>query len=70
MDTLSHGGFGGVLLSVVLGGGGGRYSGGGVCGTSTKDAARGGGSYNSGTDQQNVAGVSKSDGKVIITLKT
>ena len=38
-------------------------------GTQTKGTAGGGGSYNVGTDQQNMAGVNKGDGKVIITLK-
>ena len=43
--------------------------GGGVVGTQTKGTAGGGGSYNAGTDQQNIAGVNKGDGKVIITLR-
>ena len=50
------------------GGGGGGYSGGGVTGSQTKGTAGGGRSYNIGTNQQNVAGVNKGDGKVIITL--
>ena len=65
----STGGFGGGGAALVLGGGGGGYSGGGVVGTQTKGTAGGGGSYNVGTDQQNMAGVNKGDGKVIITLK-
>ena len=65
----SHGGFGGGGAAMVLGGGGGGYSGGGVVGTQTKGTAGGGGSYNAGTDQQNIAGVNKGDGKVIITLR-
>ena len=64
-----NGGFGGGGFAMVLGGGGGGYSGGGVVGTKTKGTAGGGGSYNSGTNQQNMAGVNKGDGKVIITLK-
>ena len=65
----SRGGFGGGGASMFLGGGGGGYSGGGVVGTQTKGTAGGGGSYNAGTDQQNIAGVNKGDGKVIITLR-
>ena len=65
----SPGGFGGGGAAMVLGGGGGGYSGGGVVGTQTKGTAGGGGSYNAGTDQQNIAGVNKGDGKVIITLR-
>ena len=65
----SQGGFGGGGFAMVLGGGGGGYSGGGVVGTPTKGTAGGGGSYNSGTDQQNIAGVNKGDGRVIITLR-
>ena len=65
----SHGGFGGGGAAMVLGGGGGGYSGGGVVGAQTKGTAGRGGSYNVGTDQQNMAGVNKGDGKVIITLK-
>ena len=65
----SRGGFGGGGASMVLGGGGGGYSGGGVVGTQAKGTAGGGGSYNAGTDQQNIAGVNKGDGRVIITLR-
>lgn len=65
---VAHGGFGGGSFALVLGGGGGGYSGGGVSGTSTKGTAGGGGSYNDGTNPQNLAGVNKGDGKVIITL--
>ena len=65
----SPGGFGGGGAAMFLGGGGGGYSGGGVVGTQTKGTAGGGGSYNAGTDQQNIAGVNKGDGKVIITLR-
>ena len=54
---------------MINGGGGGGYSGGGVVGTQTKGTAGGGGSFNVGTDQQNMAGVNKGDGKVIITLR-
>ena len=66
----SHGGFGGGGFAMVNGGGGGGYSGGGVVGTPTKGTAGGGGSYNNGTDQKNMEGVNKGDGKVIITLKS
>ena len=65
----STGGFGGSGAAMILGGGGGGYSGGGVVGTQTKGTAGGGGSYNDGTDQQNMAGINKGDGKVIITLR-
>ena len=67
---VSQGGFGGGGFAFVLGGGGGGYSGGGVVGTLTSGVAGGGGSYNSGTNQLNMAGVNKGDGKVIIKLKT
>ena len=66
----AYGGFGGGSFALLLGGGGGGYSGGGVVGTNTKGTAGGGGSYNIGTNQQNVAGVNKGDGKVIIALIT
>ena len=65
----SKGGFGGGSFGFVAGGGGGGYSGGGVVGSFLSGVAGGGGSYNIGTNQQNKAGVNKSDGKVIITLK-
>ena len=64
----ASGGFGGGSFAFILGGGGGGYSGGGVTGTRTKGTAGGGGSYNIGTNQQNMAGVNKGDGKVVITL--
>ena len=66
---MSNGGFGGGGFAIILGGGGGGYSGGGVMGTKNKGTAGGGGSYNDGTDQQNMEGVNKGDGKVIITLR-
>ena len=67
----ASGGFGGGSFALVLGGGGGGYSGGGVTGTKTKGTAGGGGSYNIGTNQENMTGVNKGDGKVVITfLKT
>ena len=63
------GGFGGGSIARrLLGGGGGGYSGGGVLGTHEKGTAGGGGSYNVGENQQNVAGANKGDGKVVITL--
>ena len=65
-----NGGFGGgAFASVVGGGGGGGYSGGGVVGNSSSVVAGGGGSYNSGTNQLNMAGVNRGHGKVIIKLK-
>ena len=62
----AKGGFGGGGYATVLGGGGGGYSGGGVVGTLTKGTAGGGGSYNNGTEQLNISGINKGDGKVII----
>ena len=67
---VSQGGFGGGAFAFELGGGGGGYSGGGVVGTSSSGVAGGGGSYNSGTNQLNMAGVNKGHGKVIIKFKT
>ncbi|XP_015747134.1 PREDICTED: loricrin-like isoform X2 [Acropora digitifera] len=65
----SDGGFGGGSFAFYkAGGGGGGYSGGGVLGTYEKGTAGGGGSYNVGKNQQNVAGANKGDGKVVITL--
>ena len=66
----SNGGFGGGSFAFELGGGGGGYSGGGVLGTDKKGTAGGGGSYNAGDNQQNVAGANKGDGKVVITFFT
>ena len=68
--VVSNGGFGGGAFAFKLGGGGGGYSGGGVVGNSSGGVAGGGGSYNSGTNQLNMAGVNKGHGKVIIKLKT
>ena len=65
---VSHGGFGGGAFAFDFGGGGGGYSGGGVVGTKSNAVAGGGGSYNSGTNQLNMAGVNKGHGKVIIKL--
>ena len=65
------GGFGGGSFALSLGGlggGGGGYSGGGVLGAHGKRIAGGGGSYNVGRNQQNVAGANKGDGKVVIAL--
>ena len=67
-SELSNGGFGGGSFAFSLGGGGGGYSGGGVLGTDKKGTAGGGGSYNVGENQQNVAGANKGDGEVVITL--
>jgi len=67
---VSHGGFGGGAFAFYYGGGGGGgYSGGGVIGTWSSGVAGGGGSYNSGSNQLNMAGVNKGHGKVIIKLK-
>ena len=66
---VSDGGFGGGSFAFDFGGGGGGYSGGGVVGTESNAVAGGGGSYNSGTNQLNMAGVNKGHGKVIIKLK-
>ena len=66
---ISDGGFGGGAFAFYIGGGGGGYSGGGVVGTKSTGVAGGGGSYNSGTNQLNMAGVNKGHGKVIIKLK-
>ena len=66
---VSNGGFGGGAFAYKNGGGGGGYSGGGVVGNSSSGVAGGGGSYNSGTNQLNLAGVNKGHGKVIIKLK-
>ncbi|XP_044182154.1 leukocyte tyrosine kinase receptor-like [Acropora millepora] len=65
----SNGGFGGGSSACkLLGGGGGGYSGGGVLATKEIGTAGGGGSYNVGKHQLNMAGANKGDGKVIITL--
>lgn len=66
---VSQGGFGGGGYALKAGGGGGGYSGGGVLSSPNIRVAGGGGSYNSGKNQQNMAGVNKGDGKVIITLQ-
>lgn len=70
-SSVANGGFGGGSFSYEFGGGGGGYSGGGITGTFLDGGtAGGGGSYNSGTNKQNVSAVNKGDGKVIITLNT
>ena len=68
-SPVSQGGFGGGACAFDFGGGGGGYSGGGVVGNSSSGVAGGGGSYNSGTNQLNMAGVNKGHGKVIIKFK-
>lgn len=65
----SIGGFGGGGCGFTSGGGGGGYSGGGFVGNTTGGVAGGGGSYNIGANKQNLTGVNKGDGKVIITLE-
>ena len=67
--SVSNGGFGGGSFAFDQGGGGGGYSGGGVIGTSSSGVAGGGGSYNSGSNQLNMAGVNRGHGKVIIKFK-
>lgn len=64
--ALGNGGFGGGGFSMTQGGGGGGYSGGGVTGNAASGAAGGGGSYNVGWFQENVIGVNKGDGLVVI----
>jgi len=68
--VLSQGGFGGGAFAFELGGSGGGYSGEDVVGTPAGGVPGGGGSYNSGTNQQNRARVTKGHGKVIIKFKT
>lgn len=65
----SVGGFGGGGAGALLPGGGGGYSGGAAAGSwaSTGQAA-GGGSYNIGLDQVNVAGFNAGQGAVSITF--
>ena len=65
----SIGGFGGGGCGFYTGGGGGGYSGGGVVGNKTGGVTGGGGSYNIGANQENMAGVNKGDGRVTITLE-
>ena len=67
--SVSRGSFGGGAFAFLLGGGGVGYSGGGVLKTSLSDVAGGGVSYNTGTNQLNMAGVNKGHGKVTIKLK-
>lgn len=73
----AYGGFGGggsTTCNTVGGGGGGGYSGGaggqhyGNCGGgSIRAGGGGGGSFNSGTNQTNLAGTNTGDGYVVIT---
>ena len=56
-----------VDLRVVEVGAG--ISAGGFVGNTTGGVAGGGGSYNIGANKQNLTGVNKGDGKVIITLE-
>lgn len=68
-----HGGFGGGGGATSQNnrrcGGGGGYSGGGGAGSTTTGfpEAGGGGSYNSGTNQNNLAGANLGDGRIILT---
>ena len=62
-----HGGFGGGGAAIHHpGGGGGGYNG-GRGGDNFSTTARGGGSYNTGADQLNEAGVNDGNGYVVIT---
>lgn len=62
------GGFGGGGAAYHYPGAGGGYSGGGVVKDRKYTIAGGGGSFNSGADQEKENGVKQGDGKVIITL--
>ena len=66
---VSNGGFGGGAFAFEIEGGRGGYSAGGVVWNSLSGVAGGGGSYNSGTNQLNMAGVNRGHGKVIIKFK-
>jgi hypothetical protein len=66
----NHGGFGGGGCGWQTGGnggGGGGYSGGGTSGSNPYSAGGGGASFNSGSNQNNTAGVQAGNGLVIIT---
>ena len=65
----AHGGFGGGGQGELCGGGGGGYSGGGaVCVWSSYGRSGGGGSYNTGTHQNNLPGENLGDGRVKIVF--
>lgn len=64
----AEGGFGGGGAPFTQPGGGGGYSGGGVIGLDNLTVAGGGGSFNSGFSQENLSGVNKGDGYVLIKL--
>ena len=66
---VSHGGSGGGAFAFELGGSGGGYSGGVVVGTSSTGVTGGGGSYNNGKNQLNMARVNKGRGNVFIKFK-
>ncbi|MCP2029287.1 gliding motility-associated-like protein [Flavobacterium sp. HSC-32F16] len=66
----NHGGFGGGGSGWYYGGnggGGGGYSGGGTSSNNPWTGGGGGGSYNSGTNQVNLAGANSGNGSVVIT---
>jgi hypothetical protein len=67
--TQALGGFGGGGAGRLLPGGGGGYSGGKTTGNwSGSGSAFGGGSFNSGANQDNMAGANEGHGKVFIVL--
>jgi len=67
--TQSLGGFGGGGAGRLLPGGGGGYSGGITTGTwAGSGSAFGGGSFNAGANQDNMAGANEGHGKVFIVL--
>ena len=67
--TQAVGGFGGGGAGRLLPGGGGGYSGGKTTGNwSGSGSAFGGGSFNSGANQDNMAGANEGHGKVFIVL--
>jgi hypothetical protein len=69
--TQSVGGFGGGGTGRLLPGGGGGYSGGKTTGSwSGSGSAFGGGSFNSGANQDNMAGDNEGHGRVLIALGT
>jgi hypothetical protein len=69
--TQSVGGFGGGGGAGLLPGGGGGYSGGKTTGSwSGSGSAFGGGSFNSGANQDNMAGNNEGHGRVLIALGT
>jgi hypothetical protein len=62
------GGGGGGSDNMGTGGGGGYSGGGGAGGSGENYTGGGGGSYNSGIEQENIAGINQGHGKVVISL--